>query len=129
RAEGGIVAEVERGHEEILPVLLLRDLAGGVVVEILEAARQAERVRIGPAIAGAQRRDVVLVSVLLGQLLEQGAVERPRVHVLEGLAVALVPVADEVAEQHATPAHAALQEREPELGEAPGDPAEEDSLA
>src|SRR5438046_2613650 len=37
----GLAAEVERRHEEIVPVLLLRDLAGRVVVEISEAAGQA----------------------------------------------------------------------------------------
>ena len=48
---------------------------------------------------------------------------------LERLSIALVPVTDEIGVEHAAPRHAALQEAEAQLGEAPGHAAEEDRLA
>src|SRR5262245_6343438 len=49
--------------------------------------------------------------------------------VLDGLAAALLPVADEVRVEHAGPAHAALEEGEVQVREAAGDAAEEQGLA
>ena len=48
--------------------------------------------------------------------------------VLEGLPVALLPVPDQIGVQRARPAHAAFQEGEVQLREAPGDPAQEEGL-
>ncbi len=128
---GGVVrlaAEVEPRHEEIADVLLLLDAATEVVVGVLHPAVE-RRVRVAlEALAARDGLDHLGPSVPPGQLQQPPAVEPARVRGLDGLPVALLPVADEVRVEHAGPAHPALQEREVEVGKAPRDPAEEERL-
>src|SRR5262249_10908815 len=56
------------------------------------------------------------------------AIELGRVHVLQALGATPLPMLDQVAEQLAAPADAALEKREAQIGEAPGHAAEEQRL-
>src|SRR4029453_2259413 len=122
-------AEVEARHEQLADVLLARDLAAEVVVEILDAARQRRiRVALEP-VAAAHRVHHGGEAVLLRVLEEGGAVEIARVGAFDGLAIALLPVTDEIGVKHAGPADATLQEGEVEIREAAREAPEEESLA
>src|SRR4029450_647383 len=68
------------------------------------------------------------LAVLLRQREELGPVQPRRVGVLERILLSLFPVADQIGEEGARPAHPALEEREVDLGEAARDAAEEDGL-
>src|SRR5438093_694400 len=122
----GLAAEVEALDVEIVEVFLAPDLAAGVVVEILDAAGTVAVVV--QALAATNRFDHRGLAVLLGQRQEPRPIEPRRVRVLERVQLALLPVADQVSEERARPAHAALEEGEVDLGEAAGDAAEEDGL-
>ena len=125
----GLAAEVEARHEQVAEVLLLLDLAAEVVVEVLDAAgaraswsrppapRRGAPPRPPPGCRTSARAPAACArSSLLGFVFSMR------------LPVALLPVADEVGVEHAGPAHAALEEGEVQVGEAPGDAAEEDGL-
>ena len=116
-------AEIERFHEQRLEVVLVGDCARRVVVEFLDSPGGALVVGRADAAAGADRLRHFRARVLLGQGQQHGRVEIGRVHVLQGLAVADAPVADEVGVQQAGEAHAAFQEGEVEFWEAPRDAA------
>ena len=122
-----LAPEVEGLGVEIDPVFLAGDLAGGEIVEILDAARQV-RILVRPAVARLQRGRDVGIAVLLGEAHQHPAIERPWIHLLERLAVAPLPVLDEVAEELRRPADSAFEECEPQLREAARDTAEEDRL-
>src|SRR5439155_1519572 len=122
----GLAAEVEPLDVEIVEVSFAGDLATGVVVEILHTAGAVAVVV--QALAPAHRVDHTGLAVLLGQREQPRPVQSRRVRVLECVALALLPVADEIGVERACPAGAALQEREVQLGEAAGDAAEEDRL-
>ena len=62
------------------------------------------------------------------QLHQQASVDPGRVEVGHGVDVALLPVADEVGVERHGPGHAALEEGEAQLGEAPGHAAQEQRL-
>src|SRR5712664_4365312 len=123
----GLAPEVERPGIQIDPVFLAGDLAGGEIVEIVDPAGQA-RVVVGPAIPRLQRRHQVRITVLLSQAHQQGTIELSRIHMLQRLAIAPFPVLGQVAEQLAGPAHAAFEEGESKVREAPGHPTQEDRL-
>src|SRR2546428_7132689 len=123
----GLAAEVEARHEERFQILLRLDLAAEVVVDVLDAAGHG--VRIVQPVAAANRLRDLLAPVLACELEQPRAVELGGMRGLDRLTVALLPVADEVRVEHARPAHAALEEREVQVGEAPRDAAEEESLA
>src|SRR5207247_1224979 len=79
-------------------------------------------------LAATDRVDHRRLAVLLRQREDAGRVETGRTRVLERLRIPLLPVADEIGIERAGPAHPALQEGEVELGEPPGDAAEEEGL-
>ena len=122
----GLAAEVEARDVEVAEILLARDLATRVVVEILDAAG-AVAVVVQP-VAATHRLDHGGLPVLLGEREQLGPVEARRVGVLERVALALLPVPDEIGEERARPADAALEEGEVDLGESARDAAEEDGL-
>src|SRR3989441_3710158 len=122
----GLAAEVEARDEQLADVLFARDLAPGVVVEVLDAAG-AVAVVVEP-LAAAHRLHHRGLAVLLDQREYARLIEPRGVGVLERLAISLLPVADEIGVERAGPAHAAFQEGEVQLREAPRDAAEEESL-
>src|SRR5947207_2273246 len=122
----GLAAEVEARHEQVANVFLARDLAPEVVVEIFDPAG-AVAVVVEP-LAAAHRLHHRGLAVLLRQREQVALIESRRVRVLEALPVALLPVADPIGVERASPAHAALQEREVQLGVSACDAAEEDGL-
>src|SRR5437879_648613 len=123
----GLAAEVEARHEERLQILLRLDLAAEVVVDVLDAAGHG--LRLVQPVAAANRLRDLLPPVLARELEQPRAVELGGMRGLDRLTVALLPVADEVRVEHARPAHAALEEREVQVGEPPRDAAEEEPLA
>src|SRR6266566_9154351 len=107
----GFASKVEARHEEITEVALRADLAPEVIVEVLEAAGQ---LRVGIALeafAAAHGFHQRPAPILLRVAEQRPEVELVRVGRLDRLAVALVPVADEVRVEHARPAHTALDDR------------------
>src|SRR3989442_5080294 len=123
----GLAAEVVRRGIEVDPVLLLGDVAADVVVGRHPAGEEVLLER--PAVALVELGGDVGVAVLVDQLAQQPAIEPGRVHVRHALGAAPLPVLDQVAEQLAAPADAALEEREAQIGEAPGHAAEEQRLS
>src|SRR5207245_609226 len=107
--------------------LLFDHRAAEVVVDVLDAAGHG--VRLVQPVAAANRLRDLLAPVLARELEQPRAVELGGMGGLDRLTVALLPVADEVRIEHARPAHAALEEREVQVGEAPRDAAEEEPLA
>src|SRR2546423_14686744 len=71
---------------------------------------------VAEAPAAAHRLHHRGLAVLLRQREQLALIESRGVRVLEALPVALVPVADQIGVERASPAHAALQEREVQLG-------------
>src|ERR1700704_2694902 len=118
----GLAAEIERRDEQVAPVLLSGDLAGGVVVKIGDPAGQLVIARIGPAVALAQGRNECLPAVLADESRQHGAVEVARMAVFKTLQAALLPMGQEIAIEHAGPARAAFEERDVEAREAAGHP-------
>src|SRR5262249_57028863 len=103
------------------------ELTANVVVDVLDAAGQPG---LGlEAFAAGQPLAHLVTAVLAGELEQLGAVERARLGRLDRLPVALLPVADEVGVEHARPADTALEEGEVQIGEAAGDPPQEERLA
>src|SRR5436190_10619091 len=125
----GLAAEIERRDEQVAPVLLSGDLAGGVVVKIGDPAGQLVIARIGPAVALAQGRNECLAAVLAGEIRQYGAVEVTRIDIFKTLEAALLPMGQEIAIEHAGPARAAFEERDVEAREAAGHTAQEHRLA
>src|SRR5712691_5592444 len=125
----GLTAKVEGCREQIAEIFLALDPARGVVVEVWEAAGARDGVGVGPAVPLGKRRHDVLAAVLPRQLHEEPAIEGAGIGVLERLPVSLLPVADEVGVQDACPPRTALEEGEPEIGEAACHPAEEQRFA
>src|SRR5262249_59398373 len=103
--------------------LLAGDLAAGIVVEISHAAGAVAVVV--EALAATHRFHHGGLSVFLDQRQEPRPVEARRVRVLESIQFALLPVADEVCEEGASPADAPFQEGEDKFGEAARDDAAE----
>src|SRR5204863_5590939 len=120
-----LAAEVEAWHEQVAHVLGAVDLARGKLVE-----RRRRRLELAerfgePGEVGAE----ALVAVLREQLHEQFRVDPRRVEMVDRLAVALLPVREEIGVERARPADAALEQAEAELRKAPRDTAEEQRLA
>jgi hypothetical protein len=82
----------------------------------------------GPAVALVELGRDLLVAVLVDQALEHLPVELLGIHVGDALGAAPLPVLDQVGEELAAPAHAALEEGEVEVGEAPRHAAQEQAL-
>src|SRR5207245_3010291 len=82
-----------------------------------------------PALAPVGLGGDIGVAVLVDQLTQQRAIELGRVHVRHALGAAPLPMLDQVTEELAAPADAALEEREAQIGEAPGHAAEEQRLS
>src|SRR5207245_6615845 len=122
----GLTAEVVALDVEIAEVLLARDLAARGVVESLDAAGAVTVVV--QALATSHGVDHRGLRVLLRQLEQALPVEPRGIRVLERVPLPLLPVPDEIRIERAGPAHPAFQEGEVQLGEAPGDAAEEDGL-
>src|SRR5262245_9038339 len=118
-----LAAEVEAADVEIEEVLLARDLAARVVVEVGNVAGAVAVVV--ESLAAAHGVHDARCRVLLGELEEGFSVEARGIRVLEGVQLPLLPVPDEIGEQRAGPTHAAFQEGEVELGETARDTAEE----
>src|SRR5882672_2657494 len=114
-----LAPEIELGREEIAQVFLALDPARGVIVEVRDAARGRDGIGTGPAVALAQGRRHVLAPILAHEVHEERAIQVAGIGVLERLAVALLPVADEIGVEHGGPADAALEEGEVEAGEPP----------
>ena len=69
------------------------------------------------------------VAVLVDQLAQQRAIELGRVHVRHALGAAPLPMLDQVTEQLAAPADAALEEREAQIGKRRVTPPRNSALA
>jgi len=89
----GLAAEIERRHEEVTPVLLLADLAGAVVVEIVDAAAQFLLAREELAALPLQRRSERFATVLLGEVQQHCAVDIAWVDLFQAFEAALFPPA------------------------------------
>src|SRR5262245_57135309 len=122
----GLAAEVIRRGVEVEPVLLLGDVTVDVVVGRHPAGEEVLFER--PAIAAVELGGDVGVAVLADQLAQQRAIELGRIHVRQALSAAPLPMLDQVTEQLAAPTDAALEEREAQVGKAPGYAAEEQRL-
>src|SRR5262249_32751035 len=109
-------------------VLLAGDLAGGVIVMLGDPAIELVVLRVWPAVAPLEFGGDVLVAVFVDQLCEQRTVELFRVHIFETRLAAPLPVLDQIGEELAAPADAALEEPEIDIGKAPGNAAEEQRL-
>src|SRR5262249_36213162 len=114
------------GGVEVDPVLLPGDVAMDVVVGRHAAGEEVLLER--PAVAAVELGGDIRIPVLADQLAEQRAIELGRVHVLHALGPAPLPMLDQVTEQLAAPADAALEEREAQIGEAPSHAPEEERL-
>ena len=116
----GLAPAVERRHEQVLDLL-----------DAFDAARR-ELVEQDAVLLGVDRRlrrhARPIAAVPLEQRRELGPVDALGVEAAHGLPVALLPVADEVGVERRGPRHAAFEEAEVEVGEAPGDAAEEERL-
>src|SRR5262245_16533405 len=123
----GLAAEIVRRCVEIDPILLPRDIAEMVVVE-RHAAGQRIFFLQGPAVAPVELSADVGVAVLLDQLAQERPVEFGRIHVLQTLGAAPFPMFDQVAEELAAPAYAALEKSEAEIGKTPRHAAQEQRL-
>src|SRR5271169_1737098 len=73
-----------------------------------------------------QRRGDVVIAVFLDQAHQLGAVELVRVHALQCLGAAPLPMLDQIAEELAGPADAAFEESKAQFREPPGDAAQKD---
>src|SRR5262249_51236464 len=114
----GLAAEIERRHEEVLPVVLLADLAGAVVVEIGDTAGQFLLAWKELAALPPQCRSERFATVFLGEVQQHGAVDTARVDLFQAFQAALFPMAEQVAVQQTSPAGAAFEERYVEAREA-----------
>ena len=113
----GLAAEIEIGNEALAHVLQRVDAAARELIEHRRifhrgpdgiAGADVEREVARGLVVGAARHQ--LAAVLPVQLPEAFPVEVVGIEVLDGVAIAFLPVADEVAVEAAAPAHAALEE-------------------
>src|SRR5262249_10924593 len=125
----GLAAEIERRHEEVVPVSLLADLTGAVVVEIGDAAGQFLLAWEELAALPLQRRSERLATVFLGQVQQHAAIDIARVDLFQAFEAALFPMAEQVAIQEAGPAGAAFEKCHIKAREASRYTAEEHRLA
>src|SRR5215475_5723432 len=77
---------------ELDPVFLLRDLAAGEIVDVLDIAGEVRLLGVGQAAALAQGRGDVALAVFLDEAHQFGAVELVRVHTLQSLGAAPLPM-------------------------------------
>src|SRR5205823_6275744 len=110
------------------PLLIASDLAGCVIVVLGDPAVELVVLRVWPAVAALEFGGDVLIAVFVDQLCKQRAVELLRIHVFETGLAAPLPMLDQIGEELAAPADAALEETEIDIGKAPGDAAEEQAL-
>src|SRR5262249_38061584 len=120
-----LAPKVEMRHEQVADVLLALDTAALEFVDCLAILADPEEVDSIARVAVFGHSSFEA----LEQAAEHFAVQVGGIVVLDRGAVALFPMADQIAVQASSPTDAALQEREFQLRKAPRDAAQEQRLA